>query len=78
MAAPPMGGLTLLVSRMRAEFVGTPFSMFDVAPGGLGMAAAGVAILVVGWRLPPSERRAPASPGTVPRPFPEKPSRRVG
>ncbi|HYD67123.1 SLC13 family permease [Azospirillum sp.] len=50
----------ILVARARAELLGEPFAMFDFAPVGLGIAAAGFAFLVVGWRLLPRGRRAPA------------------
>ncbi|WP_342667958.1 SLC13 family permease [Azospirillum halopraeferens] len=55
----------ILVSRVRAELTGEPFSMFDFAPVGLGVAAAGFAFLVVGWRLLPKGRRAPATPAAA-------------
>jgi di/tricarboxylate transporter len=52
----------ILVSRVREELVGKPFSMFDFAPVGLGIVAAGFSFLVVGWRLLPGGRQGPASP----------------
>jgi len=51
----------IIVSRVRAELLGSPFAMFDFAPVGLGIVAAGFAFLVVGWRLLPSGRRATAT-----------------
>lgn len=51
----------ILVSRVRSELLGVPFGMFDFAPVGLGVVAAGLAFLSVGWRLFPGERRAQAS-----------------
>ena len=51
----------ILVSRVRSELLGVPFGMFDFAPVGLGVVAAGLAFLSVGWRLLPGERRAQAS-----------------
>jgi di/tricarboxylate transporter len=51
----------ILVSRVRSELLGVPFGMFDFAPVGLGVVAAGLAFLSVGWRLLPRERRAQAS-----------------
>jgi di/tricarboxylate transporter len=51
----------ILVSRIRSELLGVPFGMFDFAPVGLGVVAAGLAFLSVGWRLLPGERRAQAS-----------------
>ena len=50
----------IIVARMREELLGEPFRMFDFLPVGLGLAAAGVAFLAVGWRLLPSERRGKA------------------
>jgi di/tricarboxylate transporter len=43
----------IIVSRLRQEIVGQPFSMFDFLPVGLGLTVAGVAFLLVGWRLLP-------------------------
>ena len=67
--SPLIGGLVtlvgtspnILVSRVRSELLGVPFGMFDFAPVGLGVVAAGLAFLSVGWRLLPGERRAQAS-----------------
>ncbi|HYD24802.1 MAG TPA: SLC13 family permease [Croceibacterium sp.] len=44
----------VIVAGMREELTGQPFSMFDYTPVGLGLAAAGVAFLAVGYRLLPS------------------------
>lgn len=52
----------ILVSRVRAELTGAPFRMFDFAPVGLGIVVAGLAFLLVGWRLLPGERRSRATP----------------
>jgi di/tricarboxylate transporter len=60
-----MGGLVtligtspnIIVSRVREEILGTPFGMFDFAPVGLAIAAAGLLFLSVGWRLLPQGRR---------------------
>lgn len=59
-----LGGLTtligtspnIIVSRLRAEITGTPFSMFDFAPVGVGLAAAGIAFLAIAYRLLPLNR----------------------
>jgi di/tricarboxylate transporter len=51
----------ILVSRVRSELLGVPFGMFDFAPVGLGVVAAGLAFLSVGWRLLPGERRSQRS-----------------
>lgn len=48
----------IIVSRMREQLLGEPFRMFDFAPVGLTLAAAGVAFLTVGWRLLPKDRAA--------------------
>ncbi|MFL5338390.1 MAG: SLC13 family permease, partial [Geminicoccaceae bacterium] len=55
----------ILVSRMRAELTGQPFTMFDFTPVGLGVAGAALAFLAVGWRLLPSGRRAQAQPSAA-------------
>ncbi|HLO76632.1 MAG TPA: SLC13 family permease [Magnetospirillum sp.] len=47
----------ILVSRVRAEILGMPFRMFDFAPVGLAIVVAGLAFLLVGWRLLPGDRR---------------------
>lgn len=46
----------IIVSRMRADLLGEPFRMFDFAPVGIGLAVAGLAFLVFGWRLLPASR----------------------
>lgn len=51
----------ILVSRVRQELTGEPFAMFDFAPVGIGIAAAGLLFLVVGWRLLPTNRTPPSS-----------------
>ena len=51
----------IIVSRVRGEIVGEPFKMFDFAPVGLGLAAAGVAFLAFGYRLLPRDRRGAAT-----------------
>src|SRR5919107_5156467 len=48
----------IIVSRLRTELTGQPFGMFDFAPVGLGLAAAGVAFLSFGYRLLPGGRKA--------------------
>lgn len=48
----------ILVSRVRAETVGEPYSMFDFAPVGVLLAAGGVAFLAFGWRLLPERKGA--------------------
>lgn len=46
----------IIVARVRQEIVGEPFAMFDYLPVGAGLTAAGLAFLVVGWRLLPKAR----------------------
>ncbi len=62
-----LGGMTtligtppnLIVSGYRREELGEAFGMFDFAPVGLGIAAAGVAfITLAGWRLVPERSRS--------------------
>jgi di/tricarboxylate transporter len=48
----------IIVSRVREEILGTPFSMFDFAPVGVLLAIGGVAFLAFGWRLLPERRSA--------------------
>jgi di/tricarboxylate transporter len=43
----------IIVSRVRAETSGEPFAMFDFFPVGAGLTLAGIAFLIVGWRLLP-------------------------
>ncbi len=50
----------IIVSRVREEILGAPFSMFDFAPVGVLLAIGGVAFLAFGWRLLP-ERKGAAS-----------------
>jgi di/tricarboxylate transporter len=50
----------IIVSRVREEILGTPFSMFDFTPVGVILAIGGVAFLAFGWRILP-ERKGAAS-----------------
>lgn len=50
----------IIISRVRADLTGSPFTMFDFTPVGLGIAACGVVFIAVGWRLLPRERQAHA------------------
>lgn len=60
----------LLVSRVREEVSGQPFGLFDFAPVGLGIVAAAMAFLAVGWRLLGSAAARRASgPASAPAPF---------
>lgn len=46
----------IIVSRVRAELVGTPFGMFDFTPVGLGIALVGVLFLTFAYRLLPTRK----------------------
>lgn len=50
----------IIVSRLRGEIVGEPFTMFDFTPVGLTLALAGIAFLSIGYRLLPKDRRSGA------------------
>jgi di/tricarboxylate transporter len=47
----------IIVSRLRADLFGQPFSMFDFMPVGIGLSAAGVLFLLFGYRLLPKDRQ---------------------
>jgi di/tricarboxylate transporter len=53
----------IIVSRLREQILGEPFGMFDFTPVGLGLSAAGVLFLVLGYRLLPKDRQASPSLG---------------
>lgn len=46
----------IIVSRVRQEMTGEPFTMFDFAPVGLGIAAVGLVFLAFGYRLLPARK----------------------
>jgi di/tricarboxylate transporter len=46
----------IIVSRLREQMLGTPFSMFSFTPLGLPLTVLGVVFLAVGWRLLPKGR----------------------
>jgi len=48
----------IVVSRLREEIVGKPFSMFDFAPVGAGLTVLGLVFLVFAWRLLPERAAA--------------------
>lgn len=52
----------IIVSRVRSEILGKPFAMFDYFPVGAGLTLAGIAFLVVGWRLLPKSRAGQRPP----------------
>lgn len=51
----------IIVSRLRGELVGTPFSMFDFTPVGAVLAVMGIVFLVFFYRVLPARTRASAS-----------------
>jgi di/tricarboxylate transporter len=53
----------IIVARMREQLVGQPFGMFDYAPVGLALSAAGVLFLAFGYRLLPGGREAAPAMG---------------
>ncbi|HEY1750181.1 MAG TPA: SLC13 family permease [Caulobacteraceae bacterium] len=48
----------IIVSQVRHDTLGKPFSMYDFAPVGLGLTALGLIFLAFGYRLLPKEREA--------------------
>ncbi len=60
-----LGGLTtligtspnIIVSELRQELTGKPFSMFDFTPVGAGLAVLGIVFLAFGYRLLPRDRK---------------------
>ncbi len=48
----------LLISSVRQNLLGAPFTMFDFTPVGAGIAVVGVMFLAVGWRLIPRRERS--------------------
>src|SRR5688572_28677764 len=53
----------VIVSGIREDLTGRPFSMFDYTPVGLALAVAGVAFLAVGYRLLPGGQTPAAAMG---------------
>jgi di/tricarboxylate transporter len=53
----------IIVSRVRAELTGTPFSMFDFSLVGAGITCCGIVVIALGWRILPRERTAHAGHG---------------
>jgi di/tricarboxylate transporter len=51
----------IIVSRVRGEIVGTPFSMFDFTPVGVALALVGLLFLMVAYRVLPARTRSTAS-----------------
>ncbi len=53
----------IIVSKVREDMTGTPFSMFDYFPTGFGLLVVGLIFLRFGYRLLPKDRRALATIG---------------
>ncbi|KQR72979.1 permease [Rhizobium sp. Leaf384] len=51
----------IIVSRVREEITGQPFTMFDYTPVGLSLAVAGTVFLAVSYKLLPERRREEAT-----------------
>jgi di/tricarboxylate transporter len=51
----------IIVSKLRGELAGQPFSMFDFTPVGLGLSVLGIAFLAVGYKLLPQDRKGEGS-----------------
>jgi di/tricarboxylate transporter len=51
----------VIVSALRQELTGRPFSMFDFMPVGLGLSIVGVLFLAVAYKLLPQDRRGESS-----------------
>jgi di/tricarboxylate transporter len=51
----------IIVSQIREDLTGTPFSMFDFFPVGVGLALTGVALLTLTYRLLPQDRKGAPS-----------------
>lgn len=52
----------LMISNIREDFTGEPYAMFDFAPVGLAVCAAGLLYLTFAWRFLPKDRRGQTSP----------------
>ena len=52
----------LLISSVRQELTGQPFSMFDFTPVGVCVALVGLVYLTFAWRLLPEDRRGTSPP----------------
>ncbi|HUQ12234.1 MAG TPA: SLC13 family permease [Steroidobacteraceae bacterium] len=51
----------IIVSKLRDELTGRPFSMFDFTPVGFGLSVLGIAFLAVGYKLLPQDRKGEGS-----------------
>jgi len=52
----------ILISGLRRDLLGAPFTMFDFTPVGAGIAVCGALFLAFGWRLLPRGRKPQTSP----------------
>lgn len=59
----------IIVSQVREEATGKPFQMFDFAPVGLTLTAAGLIFLSFGWRLLPRNREGPDLTAAISAPY---------
>ena len=51
----------IIVSELRQELVGQPFSMFDFTPVGLGLSVLGIVFLAFAYKLLPQDRKGESS-----------------
>lgn len=51
----------IIVSRVRQDLTGQPFTMFDFTPVGLGICLAGIGFLTFAWRVLPKDRQGSGS-----------------
>ena len=51
----------IIVSQLRQELIGKPFSMFDFTPVGMGLALLGIVFLAFAYRLLPQDRKGESS-----------------
>ena len=51
----------IIIARVRADLTGTPYTMFDFTPVGLGVCLCAIVFLTFGWRLLPRDRHGTAS-----------------
>lgn len=53
----------IIVSRVRQDLTGTPFTMFDFLPVGLGVCLCSIVFLSFAWRILPKDRQGTGSGG---------------
>ena len=54
----------IIVSRVRADLTGTPYTMFDFTPVGLGICLCAIVFLTFAWRILPRDRQGTGAAGT--------------